>query len=219
MKIAELAERRYTTKAFDPARIIPSEQMDELRALLRNSPSSVNSQPWHFIIAETPEGKDRLTASTRANPRTDSNTSKIRNASHVLVLCARDNLDDTHLTTVLEKEAADGRLATPDAKAAQQKSRSFYVGLHRDEQHDLHAWMDRQVYIALGMVLLGATALGIDSCPIEGFDPGLLDAELDLPARGLRSVVMIALGYRSDEDFNARLPKSRLPAEVVLSRL
>jgi nitroreductase/dihydropteridine reductase len=68
-------------------------------------------------------------------------------------------------------------------------------------------------------LLLGASALEIDACPIEGFEPGILDEELGLRAKGLTSVVIAALGYRSTEDFNAKLAKSRLPAEQVITRL
>ena len=74
-------------------------------------------------------------------------------------------------------------------------------------------------YLALGTLLLGAAAKGIDATPMEGIDRQALDEELGLAAQGLSSVVAVALGYRSDSDFNAALPKSRLPAERVLTRL
>ena len=79
--------------------------------------------------------------------------------------------------------------------------------------------MDRQVYLALGTLLLGAGALGIDACPIEGFSPEAVDEALGLKTKGLRSRVMVALGYRSEDDFNARLPKSRLPESAVISEI
>ena len=53
VNLSEIARRRYTTKAFDPSRSIPAETMDQLRTLLRYAPSSVNSQPWHFVIASS----------------------------------------------------------------------------------------------------------------------------------------------------------------------
>jgi hypothetical protein len=51
VNLSEIARRRHTSKAFDPSRTIPAETMDQLRTLLRYAPSSVNSQPWHFVIA------------------------------------------------------------------------------------------------------------------------------------------------------------------------
>jgi nitroreductase/dihydropteridine reductase len=137
----------------------------------------------------------------------------------VVVLCARTELDDAHLERVLEQEEKDGRFPTPEAKAAQQKGRGFYVNMHRNELQDTQQWMEKQVYIALGTLLLGAATLEIDATPIEGFDSAVLDETLDLPEQGLKSVVLVALGYRSEDDFNAELPKSRLPANELFTSL
>lgn len=134
-----------------------------------------------------------------------------------MVLCALTELDDAHLQRVLEQEERDGRFKTSDAKAAQQRGRGFYVNLHRSELSDTQQWMEKQVYIALGTLLLGAAALEIDATPIEGYDHAVLDEALGLRERGLKSVVMAALGYRSADDFNAALPKSRLPAEEIFT--
>jgi nitroreductase/dihydropteridine reductase len=119
---------------------------------------------------------------------------------------------------VLEQEAADGRFATPEAKAGQANTRGGYVKLHR-EIGDTAVWAQKQVYLALGELLLGAATLGLDACPMEGFDAAALNAALGLEARGLSAVVLVALGHHSDEDFNAKLPKSRLPAQAVISEI
>ena len=101
----------------------------------------------------------------------------------------------------------------------QKKGRAFYVDLHRNTLQDTPFWTQRQVYIALGVVLFGAASLGIDATPIEGFDPAVVDEEFGLPDKGLKCVVLAALGYRGAEDFNAKLPKSRLPLDVVVSEV
>jgi nitroreductase / dihydropteridine reductase len=217
MNIAHLAQTRYAAKAFDPGRTIPEALMDELRTLLRLSPSSVNSQPWHFVIASSGEGKARIGAATR--PAFAYNEPKILNASHVAVLCARTDLDGAHLSALLEQEDRDGRFATPEAKAGQEKGRGFYVDIHRNQRGDVRAWMEKQVYLALGMLLMGAAALGIDACPMEGFDGDALDRELGLAGKGLASVVIACLGYHDETDYNARLPKSRLPAGVLFTEI
>ncbi|HOD14795.1 MAG TPA: oxygen-insensitive NAD(P)H nitroreductase [Spirochaetota bacterium] len=217
MNIAQLARARYATKAFDPDKKIPEALMDELRTLLRLSPSSVNSQPWHFIIASGAEGKARIGAATR--PSYAYNEPKILNASHVAVLCVRTGLDEAHLAALIGQEERDGRFTAPEAKAGQDRGRRFYLGLHRNERGDERPWMEKQVYLALGMLLLGAAALGIDACPMEGFDAGALDAELGLADRGLASLVIVCLGYRGEGDYNAHLPKSRLPAGAVFTEL
>ncbi len=217
MDIAHIATTRYTTKVFDPARKIDEALMVQLQTLLSNAPSSVNSQPWHFVIAETDAAKTRIAKST-TGPYA-GNESKVLHASHVVVLCARTELDDAHLERVLQQEEQDGRFPTAEAKAAQQKGRGFYVNLHRSELKDTQPWMEKQVYLALGTLLLGAATLGIDATPIEGFDPAILDDELGLRERGLKPLVLAALGYRSGDDFNAQLPKSRLPADTVISHI
>jgi nitroreductase/dihydropteridine reductase len=217
MNIADIATHRYTTKVFDREKTIPAPQIAQLQTLLRFAPSSVNSQPWHFVVAASDEGKSRIARA--AHGPYASNEPKILNASHVLVLCARTQLDDAHIQRILEQEEKDGRFDSPEAKAAVQRGRNFYLTLHREKLHDTQHWMEKQVYIALGMLLFGAGALGIDACPIEGFDRAVLDEVLGLKERGLRAVVLAALGYRGDDDFNAALPKSRLPEQDTLTLL
>lgn len=217
MDIARIATTRYTTKAYDPHKHIGAALMEQLQTLLRFTPSSVNSQPWHFVIAGSDEARAKIARAT-TGPYS-GNELKVLNASHVVVLCARTGLDDAHLERVLEQEEQDGRLKTAEAKEAQQKGRGFYVNLHRNELDDTQQWMEKQVYIALGTLLLGAAALEIDATPIEGFDRAVLDEALGLRERGLRSVVLAALGYRSEDDFNAALPKSRLPVDELFTLL
>ena len=217
MNIAQIATTRRTCKAFDPARKIDAAVLADLKTVLRYAPSSVNSQPWHFVIAGSDAGKETLAATL--DGAFAYNAGKVRGASHVVVFCARTTLDDAHLNTLLAQEETDGRFATPEAKAGQANSRGFYVTLHRDQLNDLDAWADRQIYIALGNLMQAAAAVGVDACPMEGIDVAALDTALGLPAKGLRAVVMCALGYSSEQDFNAKLPKSRLPAEVVFSEI
>lgn len=218
MNIVDFALKRHTCKAYDPTRNIPEEQIEQMITLLRYAPSSVNSQPWHFIAAGSDEGKARIAKATE-HPAYSANTPKILNASHVMVLCARTGFDDARIAEITDQEDRDGRFGTPEAKGMQMKGRSFYINLHRKELNDTQPWMEKQVYLALGTLLLGAATLGIDATPIEGFDLNVLDQTLGLPQKGLKSVVLAALGYRSGDDFNANLPKSRLPREVTVSVL
>ena len=217
MNLAEIATTRRSCKAFDASRRIDAGLIEQLRSLMRFAPSSVNSQPWHFIIASSEAGKAKIADTLKTGFA--YNEGKVRNASHVLVLCARRALDDNHLAAILAQEDQDGRFATPEARVVQQNTRNFYANLHRDQLQDAAVWMDKQIYLALGNLLLGAAALGIDACAMEGFDASALDQALGLEEKGLRSVVMLALGYRSAEDFNASLPKSRLPVDTVISEI
>ncbi len=215
MNIAQIATSRYTTKAYDPHKHIGAAVMEQIQTLLRFAPSSVNSQPWHFVIAGSDEARAKIATAT-TGPYS-ANEAKVLNASHVVVLCARTELDDAHITRVLQQEESDGRFPTPQGREAQQKGRSFYVNLHRNELCDTTQWMEKQVYIALGTLLLGAAALEVDATPIEGFDGNVLDEAFGLREKGLHAVVLAALGYRSADDFNAELPKSRLPADELFT--
>lgn len=217
INVGQLAKSRYTTKAFDADKKIPPELMQQLESVLHFAPSSVNSQPWHFFIAETTEGKERIARATQ--PPFDMNLAKVRNASHVVVFSVRADLDEAYVASLLEQEERAGRLAGPEAKAKQQKTRQFFIDQHRYARRDIQPWMERQLYLALGSLLFAAAAAGVDACPMEGFDARLLDAELGLCERGLTSLVLVALGYRSSADFNAGLAKARLPMESVISRL
>jgi nitroreductase/dihydropteridine reductase len=217
MDIARIATSRYATKAYNPHRRIDAALMAQLQTLLRYAPSSVNSQPWHYVIAESAAARAKIATAT-TGPYS-GNEPKILHASHVVVLCARCELTDAHLARVLAQEERDGRFPSPEARAAQQKGRGFYVNLHRNELHDTPQWMEKQVYLALGTLLLGAATLEIDATPIEGFDRAVLDEALGLQEQGLSSVVLAALGYHSSDDFNATLPKSRLPAEELFTLL
>lgn len=215
MTLNDAVARRYTVKAFEGGKSLPQDEIETLLNVLRNSPSSVNSQPWHFVVASTAEGREQMAKST--DGAFVYNSPKVLNASHVIALCTRTDLDEAHLQHVLAQEEADGRFAKPEGKAGQDKSRRSYVDMHRYEQRDVPQWMEKQVYLALGGLLLSAAMLGIDATPMEGFDPRALDQALGLREKGFTSVVLVSLGYRSDADFNAALPKSRLPREEIFT--
>jgi nitroreductase / dihydropteridine reductase len=217
MNIAEIATSRHTCKAFDASRRIDDATLAQLRTLLHCAPSSVNSQPWHFIIAGSEAGKACIADTLKASFA--YNEPKVRNASHVVVMCARRALDEAHLAAIIAQEDKDGRFPTPEARTGQQNTRNHYVNLHRDQLQDAPIWMDKQIYLALGSLMFGAASLGLDVCPMEGIDCAALDQALGLEEKGLRSVVMVALGYRSAQDFNAALPKSRLPQATVISEI
>ncbi|MEN9902729.1 MAG: oxygen-insensitive NAD(P)H-dependent nitroreductase NfsB [Pseudomonadota bacterium] len=217
MHIVDLTQQRKTTKAFDPACQLSQEQVDAVCALLRMSPSSTNAQPWHFFLASSEAAKAKVAAGTSGDFA--YNEPKIKNAALVVVMCARTRMDEVYLQQVLDQETKDGRLATEDARLNQHKVRSGYVQKHEQSAVGLLQWSARQVYIALGFLLLGAAEMGIDACPIEGFDAAAMDQALDLEAQGLASQVIVALGRKSEQDFNAGLPKSRLPESAVITKL
>lgn len=217
MDIISVALKRHSTKAFDASKKLTEAQASSLKTLLQFSPSSTNSQPWHFIVASTDEGKARVAKA--ASGTYVFNERKILDASHVVVFCAKTAMDDAWLTRVVDQEEADGRFASPEAKAANHKGRVFFADMHRKELQDDNHWMAKQVYLNVGNFLLGVAALGLDAVPVEGFDAAILDAEFGLTEQGLTSVVIVPVGHHSVEDFNAALPKSRLPQATTITEI
>lgn len=213
MNPLHLAQTRHTSKAYDNTKKIPSETLDRLLEVLRLTPSSINMQPWTFIVAQSDEAKQNI---AKAMPEPFAyNVPKILNASEVIVFSAKTEIDEQHLDQILNHEELAGRFRTPESKQAQKNTRLNYVELYKS-QKIIEPWVDNQIHIALGSALISASAEGVDATPIGGFDNVLLDEVLSLSALGLRSVVIMALGYRSTEDFNADLPKARLSKEAVI---
>jgi nitroreductase/dihydropteridine reductase len=217
MRLIELLKERHTAKAFDATYKLSPEQLTELCAVLRLAPSSCNNQPWHFFLLSSPEGKEKILPAVSG--KYIFNRDKVKNASLAVVLCSKLALSDEDLKVRIDQEDADGRYATPEFKANGEAGRLSFMKLHRDERHDETAWHERQVYIALGFLLMGAAKMGLDACALEGFDADLADQELGLTQKGLKAQVVVAIGRRSADDFNAALPKSRLPEETVITHI
>ena len=215
--ITYFAKHRHTVKAFDPNRRIAPEYIEKIRDLLRFSPSSTNAQPWKFILASTDEGKDRIAKAT--DGLYPFNSPSIRNASHVVVFASRLAIEEDFLLKVLDQEEQDGRFdSDPETFRAQMHGgRSMFVNLHKQDMKDVQHWMDKQVYLNIGQFLLGVSTLDIDATPMEGIDTKVLDEEFGLREQGYNSLVVVALGYSDEEaDYNAKLPKSRLPLSEIL---
>lgn len=215
MNLIEIMNNRYSTKKFDKTKKISEENIKQIKELLRLSSSSVNLQPWHFVIASTEEGKNNISKSTEGFFA--FNKEKVVDASHVIVLCSKTSIDDEFLQNILEKEDQDGRFANEEFKNGMHSGRSNFVNIHKDNAKDLQEWVDKQVYLNLGNLLLGVAALGIDAVPMEGFDSKILSEELELDKKGLKPIAIVPIGYRAEDDFNATLPKSRLNEDEIFT--
>ncbi|SHI59817.1 oxygen-insensitive NAD(P)H nitroreductase [Aquimarina spongiae] len=215
MNIKDVLNWRYTTKSFDPNKKISPEDLEQVKSLLQMSPSSTNLQPWHFIIAGTEEGKQRFTKSTQGF--FIFNEPKVLNASHVVAFCSRTSATDEYMRHLVDKEDDDGRYAKPEFKEQTYGARNLFADIHRYDVKDFQHWMEKQVYLNIGNFLLGVAAMGIDAAPMEGFDMKAFDEEFGLRQKGFTAVTLVALGYRSENDFNAKLPKSRLDQDEILT--
>jgi len=215
MSILASAERRYAAKAFDPSRKLSNDQINTLKSVLRLSPSSINFQGWHFIIATSSGAKAKI---ADACPGAMAyNAQKINDAAMVVVVCAKTEATQAQVQLVINQEFADGRYADDKAKTDRNALLSGYVDRLNEDVDKASAWLDKQTYIALGNVLLAASDMGIDSVPIEGFDASVVNEKFGLIEKGFHATVLAGFGYHSDKDFNASLPKSRLPDNVLFT--
>ncbi len=216
MNINEIAKSRYAVKVFDKNKKINEDDILKLEELLRLSPSSTNTQPWSFIIAGSEEAKEKIAKSTE---NFGFNTKKVLNASHVVIFNVKYPLTDEHLKNVLEKEDQDGRFIDEAAKAGMDSGRRNGLKEHINQLKDEKHWLEKQVYLNVGHFAISAKALGIDSVIMEGFDRKVLDIEFDLEQKGESSLILVGIGYPSDDDFNKDLPKSRLDIKDIVTRV
>lgn len=207
MNILQHAHNRKSTKAFDPEAKISTELWQEILEYLRFAPSSTNLQPWKFFFAHSPESKAKI-APAFAGPYA-ANGEKIAQASHVIVFCSKTSLSDAELMEIALCEAQDQRTKSEDEMQNMHQRRMFFADLHRKVKGDFKEWAAKQVYLALGHLLIGLESMGVQACPIEGFDLEVMDTCLELQGK-YASCVVLALGYRSAQDWNEKLPKSRL---------
>lgn len=168
------------------------------------------------MIADDEAGKARIAKGTEG--MYEFNTPKIKDASHVIIFCSRVYADDDFLNEVLDKEDADGRFAEPKFKEQMHEIRKMFLDIRRYEQKDEPHWLIEQLYLNMGALLLGAATLGIDAVPMEGADLKALDEEFDLRSQGYTAIAVVSLGYRSEDDFNATLPKSRFNEETIITK-
>lgn len=199
---------RYATKLFDPARQIPESVMAALEKSLVLAPSSFGLQPWRFLIVRDRAVREKLRAAAWNQPQ-------VTDASAFVVIATR-----TEVTPADVDKLIGAMVSTTGASAAALEGyRQMMLGFIATPGLDTAAWSQRQGYVALGFLLLSAAMLGVDACPMEGFDPAAFDDILGLRGSGYRSTVTAALGYRSPDDKNATRPKVRFPAGELVHRI
>lgn len=217
MNLSDILQHRYSTKSFDPSKKIAEEDLAQLKSLLQMSPSSVNIQPWHFVIAATEEGKQRMAKGVQGSYK--FNEGKILSASHVVLFCSKISVDETYKNHIAATEAKSGRFPNEQIEQMSKAGRTLFVNIHKEQLKDERHWLEKQVYLNIGQFLLGTATLGIDACPMEGIDAEILNDEFGLTEKGFTAITAVALGYRSATDFNepAKTPKSRLDVNEIIT--
>jgi nitroreductase len=197
---------RYATKQFDSDHRISERDWAALEEALRLSPSSGGLQPWKFIVVTDPAMRAKLLPASYGQPQ-------ITNASQLVVFASKKSFGEADVDTVINHTAATRGIPVESLAPF----RNMLVGgiVQAMDVPARDAWARNQAYIALGTLLTSAALLGIDACPMEGFDRAQYDEILGLKDQGYGSAVIATLGYRGSADQYAKAAKVRLPREQI----
>ncbi|OAO01777.1 NAD(P)H-dependent oxidoreductase [Sphingomonadales bacterium EhC05] len=205
--LIELLNWRYATKKMDPAKAVPQEKVDAIVEAVRMAPTSSGTQPFELILATNPDVLAEVQAAA-------GDQSPVTDGSHLLVFAAWDNYTDERIDEVT-KLNIDARGEIPLIHEYYGNLKASYVP-RETEINYAHA--ARQAYIAVGIALVAAAEQEVDSTPMEGFDPDAVDKILGLRERGLRSVVLLPLGYRDPAgDWLLPMAKVRKSRETMVT--
>lgn len=199
---------RYATKKYSE-RKVSKDKVEAIVEAVNLSPSSIGIQPYRLVVVEDPELRRELGS--------DSFNSQIATASHLLVFAAYTAITPEVIDSYM-RLMAEQRGVAMDSLADFRAKISGYLLSRSDEEN--FNWASRQAYIGLGTAIVAAASLQVDATPMEGFNPDRFDELLGLKAKGLRSVVLLSLGYRDEvhDDF-ARLKKVRLPKDQFVTEI
>lgn len=200
---------RYATKKMDAGKAVPQDKVDAIIEAIRLAPTSSGTQPFELVVVTNPAIRARIAeAASGQTPITDG--------SHLLVFAAWDNYTEDRIDTVTKLNVA-ARGDLPLIHGYYENLKSSY--LPRDAEVN-YAHAARQAYIALGIALVAAAEQEVDSTPMEGFDPNAVDEILGLRERGLRSVVLLPLGYRDEAgDWLLPMPKVRKSRTAIVTEI
>ncbi|WP_339703180.1 NAD(P)H-dependent oxidoreductase [Algoriphagus aquimarinus] len=207
MQVLENLNWRYATKSMNGTPV-PQEKVDYILDAIRLSASSSGLQPYEILVITDQEVKEKIKPIAW-------NQSQITDASHVLVFAAWDNYTEERINSVFKYNNEQRNL--PDSVTDDYRNMllTSYTAKSAEENFTHAA---KQAYIALGTALIAAAEQEVDSTPMEGFDPVALDEILDLKSKGLRSVVVLPLGYRNEEgDWLVNMKKVRTPKEKFVT--
>lgn len=212
-QIIDAFQFRHACKKFDSTKVIPTEDFNTILEAGRLSPSSFGFEPWRFLIIQDLKLRKKLF------PVSWGAQNSLDGASHFVIILARKKIDtlynSEYITNImsevqkLSNEIADGKRA-----AFEKFQKNDFNLLETDRA--LYDWASKQTYIALANMLTTAAFLGIDSCPIEGFNINevekILQEEGILDAEHFGVSVMAGFGYRVQEPY----PKTRQTLDNIV---
>lgn len=192
---------RYATKKFDSSKKISPKDLQTLKEVLRLTPSSYGLQPWKFLIIENQALRQQLREKSWGQ-------SQVTDASHLIVFCSYLDLKEEHI---------DNHIANTSITRNQDIENLAGYGnfvkktLSNLSPTDISTWSSKQLYIALGQLMLACAEMKIDATPMEGFEPAGYDEILGLKAKNLHATLVCPIGYRHNDDasqFNKKVRKS-----------
>ena len=198
---------RYAVKAFDPEKKLSEEKIQTLKEVLRLTPTSYGIQPHKFLFIENKELREKLVP-------VSWNQKQVVDASHLIVMCFdRSGLEEASIEKFISNVAQTRGMQAEDLKGYEDMIKGTVAGQDED---GLAQWQANQLYIALGQLMAACATLKIDSCPMEGFDNSQYDEILGLKEKGLKSVVIVPVGYRAEADQYQGLAKARMSLEDLV---
>jgi nitroreductase/dihydropteridine reductase len=193
---------RYATKKMNPTKRVSQEKLERILEATRLAPTSSGLQPFEIVVVTSAEVRARIKPIAW-------NQSQITDCSHLLVFAAWDNYTTERINHMFD--------LTNEIRGVKNEGWENYRNMLLNSYPQRSAEVNfqhaaRQAYIGLSAALIAAAFEEVDGTPMEGFDPKALDEILSLPARGLRSVAILPLGYRQEDgDWLVNLKKVRRP--------
>lgn len=207
--LSDLLNWRYATKKMDPSKAVPQEKVDAIVEAIRMSPTSSGTQPFELFVVTNPDIRSQVAEAAGGQ-------AQITDGSHLLVFAAWDNYTADRIDEVVDLNV-EARGDLPMLHAYYDNLKSNY--LSRDAEVN-YAHAARQAYIALGIALVAAAEQEVDSTPMEGFSPEAVDEILGLKEKGLRSVVLMPLGYRDEAgDWLLSMSKVRKSRDTIVTEV
>lgn len=199
---------RYATKKFNTEKKISDVNINKLLESARLAPTSLGLQPWRAYVITDKNIREQLKAVAWNQPQ-------VSDASHLLVFTVRKTIDEKYIDAYLEEVMRVRNQKNEDVN----DYKKMLMGSVNKTPQQIKEWSGRQAYIALGFLLETAALMEIDACPMEGFDTFKFDTILELNKTDYTSVVMAAVGYRSDDDKYAKIPKVRRCNEELFVKI
>jgi len=205
MSLQETLQWRFATKSYN-GKTVENEKIEQILEAIRMSPSSSGLQPFKVLVITNQELKKKLYPYSWEQKQ-------ILQASHLLVFAAWDEYTPERVNTFFEFSNKERNLPS----SATDDYRLKLLGILEKRSKDQHfVGAAHQAYLALGFGLLAAADLKVDATPLEGFDSEAYDEILNLHEQGLKSTVLLALGYRDEEnDWLINLKKVRRSNEEL----